>query len=50
MSEHEHEQQSDKTEDETDEAMQDLDVPEGDAEDVTGGTGKAGGDQDIIAI
>lgn len=41
MSEHEHEQQSDKTSDETDETMQDLDVPEEDAEDVQGGR-KAG--------
>ena len=46
----EHEQQSDTTSEETDETMKDLDVPEGDAEDVTGGR-KAGGDpEDIIAI
>ena len=50
MSEHEHEQEPDKTSGETDETMQDLDVPEGDAEDVQGGR-KAGGDQEeIIAI
>ena len=51
MSEQEHEQQSDKTSDETEETMQDLDVPEGDADDVQGGGRKAGGDKgDIIAI
>jgi hypothetical protein len=51
VSEHEHEQQSDKTSDETDETMQDLDVPEEDAEDVKAGTRKAGGDPgEIIAI
>ena len=51
MSEQEHEQQSDKTSEETDETMKDLDVPEGDAEDVKAGR-KAGGDpdSDIIAI
>jgi hypothetical protein len=51
VSEHEHEQQSDKTSDETDETMQDLDVPEEDAEDVKAGMRKSGGDPgDIIAI
>ena len=45
MSEQEHEQESDETE----ETIQDLDVPEEDAEDVKAGR-KAGGDPDIIAI
>ena len=45
MSEQEHEQ----TPEESDETVKDLDVPEGDAEDVKGGR-KAGGDPEIIAI
>jgi hypothetical protein len=50
VSDQEHEQQPDKTSDETDETMKDLDVPEGEAEDVKAGMRKAGGDQEIIAI
>ncbi len=39
MSEHEHEQQSDPTSEEKEETIQDLEVAEGDAEDVKGGLG-----------
>jgi hypothetical protein len=46
MSEHEHDQQSDAP-DESEETVQDLDVPEGEAEDVKGGQKL---DEDIIAI
>ncbi len=45
MTEHEHEQES-ETPEEREETVKDLDVPEGDAEDVKGGQ-KA---DDIIAI
>jgi hypothetical protein len=49
MAEQENEQQGEQTPEEGDETMKDLDVPEGDAEDVKGGR-KAGGDDEIIAI
>jgi hypothetical protein len=42
MSEHEHEQQSEETADEREETMKDLDVPEEESGDVTGGVRKAG--------
>ena len=39
MSEHEHEEQSEPGSEEKEETIQDLDVAEGDAEDVKGGLG-----------
>jgi hypothetical protein len=42
MSEHEHEQQSEETGEEREETMKDLDVPEEESGDVTGGVRKAG--------
>ena len=38
MSDQEHEQQSEKTSEEREETMKDLDVPEDDSKDVKGGT------------
>jgi hypothetical protein len=37
MSEHEHEKQSEPASEEREETIEDLDVPEGDADDVKGG-------------
>ena len=39
MTEQEHEQQSEETSDEPEETMKDLDVPEDESKDVTGGVG-----------
>ena len=39
MTEQEHEQQSEETSEEPEETMKDLDVPEDDSKDVTGGLG-----------
>ena len=38
MSDQEHEQQEEKTSEEPEETLKDLDVPEGEGEDVTGGS------------
>ena len=38
MSEQEHDQQAEKTADEREETMKDLEVPEGETDDVKGGT------------
>jgi len=40
MSEHEHEQHSEETSEEREETMKDLDVPEEESKDVTGGQQK----------
>ena len=42
MTDQEHEQQSEETAEEREETMQDLDVPEEESGDVTGGVRKAG--------